>query len=112
MLTVCLSVCLSASLFIYFQMLSVCLLVCHALNCIHYRKEAHLQIEALKEQLSGANGLVARLEAAEDESQLKIKQLQSKRDSFKRQAGDLQRQLDTMTEASDHSTHSELISKA
>lgn len=98
----CMSVCLSASLFIYFQMLSVCLLVCHALKCIHYRKEAHLQIEALKEQLSGANGLVARLEAAEDESQLKIKQLQSKRDSFKRQAGDLQRQLDTMTEASDH----------
>ena len=54
----------------------------------------------MKEQLSGANGLVARLEAAEDESQLKIKQLESKRDSFKRQANELQRQLDSNTEAS------------
>ena len=84
--------------------MSVCLSMHY--HCIHYRKEAQLQIEALKEQLSGANGLVARLEAAEDESQLKIKQLQSKRDSFKRQAGELQRQLDTMTEASNHNTYS------
>ena len=59
-----------------------------------------MQIDALKEQLSGANGLVAKLEATEDESQLKIKQLESKRDSFKRQTGELQRQLDAMTEAS------------
>ena len=57
-------------------------------------------MDALKEQLSGANGLVARLEAAEDESQLKIKQLESKRDSFRRQASELQRQLDAINEAS------------
>jgi len=66
-----------------------------------YRKEAQLQIDALKEQLNGANGLVARLEAGEDESQLKIKQLESKRDSFKRQAAELQRQLDTITDVSE-----------
>ena len=70
-----------------------------------YRKEAHLQIDALKEQLSGANGLVARLEAAQDESQLKIKQLESKRDSFKRQATELQRQLDTITEVGGITQH-------
>ena len=83
-------------------MLTVCLLVCLCtfLYVSVIRKEAQFQIDALKEQLSGANGLVARLEATEDESQLKIKQLQSKRDSFKRQVGELQRQLDSMTEAS------------
>ena len=54
---------------------------------------------------------MARLEAAEDESQLKIKQLESKRDSFKRQAGELQRQLDATTEASEYSLIEQSLKK-
>ena len=66
-----------------------------------YRREAQLQIDALKEQLSGANGLVARLEEGNDEAQLKIKQLESKRDSLKRQVAEMQRQLDNSNDVSD-----------
>ena len=45
--------------------------------------------------------LVARLEATEDESQFKIKQL---RDSFTRHAGELQLKVDAMMKARDYST--------
>lgn len=76
------------------------------MRCFIYthRREAQLQIDALKEQLSGANGLVARLEAGSDEAQLKIKQLESKRDSLKRQVAEMQRQLDNTNDVSDLTT--------
>ena len=45
--------------------------------------------------------LMARLEATEDESQFKIKQL---RNSFIWHAGELQLKVDATMEASDHST--------
>ena len=45
--------------------------------------------------------LMARLEAAEDQSQFKIKQLQ---DNFTWHTGELQLKVDATMEASDHST--------
>lgn len=44
---------------------------------------------------------MARLEEGSDEAQLKIKQLESKRDSLKRQVAEMQRQLDSANDVSD-----------
>jgi len=48
---------------------------------------------------------VARLEEGSDEAQLKIKQLESKRDSFKRQVAEMQRQLDNTNDVSPNRAH-------